>query len=183
MKKFLKLYEEENQEENVLTIDSFTETIEKLKEVFNNSEPIQTAGVLLLDIISKIVNDSDNQQDLIDEFQKQLEDALETAEQDNMETPEGEEGIIDFDDKFQEMNDMDDSFGEFGDESLDTETEIEDEAGYVIDDIEKSSKDEKLSNIKELLKPSEKSKPKSKKKSKKKDEEKETEEETDKDKE
>jgi len=168
MEKFLRLYEEENQEESLLTIDKFNETIEKLKEVFNNSEPVQTAGVLLLDIISKIVNDSDNQQDLIDSFQQQIEDALQTAEQDlGSDGLEGDENDMNYDEMFQDMND--DEFNEVGD----VEGEQVEDEGFVLDDTEKNSKEEKFSNIKELLNPDEKSK-KSKKEDTEEDEEKET---------
>lgn len=166
MNKFLKLYEEENQEENILTIENFNETIEKLKEVFNNTEPVQTAGVLLLDIIGKIVNDSDQQQDLIDAFQDQLETALETAETESTHDIGDGDEAINFDEKFQEMNDEDDDF--------ESELEVSEEPiddSFMLDDVETNSKDEKFKNIKELLKPEEKSKKKAEKKSDKKDKE------------
>ena len=140
MKEFLKLYEEENKDE--LTIDTFNETIDRLKEVFNAAEPVQTGAVMLCDIIKKIVDKAEDQQTLIDDFQNELEEVLSAVEEPEEGEP-AEEFSMDFDEKFNEMNDMD----------IDTPEdtpEDEESEGFVLDDVEKNSKEEKFSNLKKV---------------------------------
>jgi hypothetical protein len=141
MKKFLALYEEENKDE--LTIETFTETIDRLKEVFNAAEPVQTGAVMLCDIIKKIVDKAEDQQTLIDDFQNELEDVLSAVE----EPEDGEdtdEFTMDFDAKFDEMNDID------IDSPEDSTEAPEEDDGYALDDVEKNSKEEKFSNLKKV---------------------------------
>ena len=141
MKTFLKLYEEENKDE--LSIDEFNETIDKLKDVFGNADPVQTGAVMLCDIIKKIVDDSDSQQDLIDSFKSQLDSVLEASGDDSDETEDGEDAVIDFDEKFDEMSDIE----------LDGETETTDDVDgddYKLDGVEANSKEEKFANLKKV---------------------------------
>lgn len=149
MKKFLELYEEEVTKDE-MDIDSFKETLQKLKDVFNNAEPPQTAAIILVDIIEKTVDESDDQQTLIDSFKEQIESALESLDTEDEETPDGEEPAIDFEEKFDEMNDIevgDEEIDDVGENSTDNE---EDDSHYMLDDVESNSKEEKFSNLKKV---------------------------------
>lgn len=151
MKKFLELYEEEVTKDE-MDIDSFKETLQKLKDVFNNAEPPQTAAIILVDIIEKTVDESDDQQTLIDSFKEQIESALESLDTEDKEAGEGEESPIDFEEKFDEMNDIE--IGDDGEELEDTGEKStdneEDDAHYMLDDVESNSKEEKFSNLKKV---------------------------------
>jgi hypothetical protein len=143
MKTFLKLYEEENKDE--LSIDEFNETIDKLKDVFNNADPVQTGAVMLCDIIKKIVDDSDNQQDLIDSFKTQLDSVLESTDTEATDDTT-DEPAIDFDEKFDEMNDLElDDPGE-----ATADDNIVDQDEYKLDSVEANSKEEKFANLKKV---------------------------------
>jgi len=164
MREFLKLYEEEI--EDKFEYSEFQDMIQKLKDVFNQAEPVQTAAIMLCNIISKIVDNSDNQQDLIDSFQTELNHALETSENEIGEpTDDVEESPIDFSEKFDDMNDdlEDDENEDETDDGEDSDDDSEEDDGFMLDDVEKNSKNEKFQNLKKItsLKKEGKSKPKS----------------------